>query len=86
MGLADVRGGWPSASSRTCCSWRLMCERFRVWLKSLLLPRRVPVVCQFATRYPGYDFHDYHVAAGGDGTPTHFYTYTCWNCGKRFTI
>ena len=30
--------------------------------------------------------HDYHVKNGGDGTPTHFYTYTCWNCGKAFGI
>ena len=25
--------------------------------------------------------HDYPVKNGGDGTPTHFYTYTCWACG-----
>ena len=30
--------------------------------------------------------HDYHVKNGGDGFPTHFYFYTCWNCGKMFRI
>ena len=30
--------------------------------------------------------HDYHVKNGGDGFATHFYFYTCWNCGKMFRI
>ena len=30
--------------------------------------------------------HDYHVSCGGDGYPSHFYTYICWNCGVEFSI
>ena len=30
--------------------------------------------------------HDYKVENGGDGTPSHFYTYTCSFCGKQFQI
>ena len=56
------------------------------WLKAFFLPRRVPFVCDFSARHPNHDIHDYHVTAGGDGTPTHFYWYTCWNCGKEFYI
>lgn len=41
-------------------------------------------VCWFSARY--FDIHDYKESWGGDGTPSHFYTYTCWNCGKEFTI
>ena len=33
-----------------------------------------------------YDLHDYPRNRGGDGHPSHFYTYTCWNCGKEFGI
>lgn len=33
-----------------------------------------------------YDLHDYPVKHGGDGTPSHFYQYTCPNCGKKFSI
>lgn len=29
--------------------------------------------------------HDYHERNGGDGTPSHFYTYTCSYCGKQFS-
>ena len=41
-------------------------------------------ICWFSARY--FDIHDYKVHCGGDGTPTHCYTYTCWNCGNRFEI
>lgn len=30
--------------------------------------------------------HDYKVANGGDGVPSHFHTYTCSFCGKQFEI
>ena len=30
--------------------------------------------------------HDYFVKNGGDGTPSHFHKYTCWNCGEEFYI
>lgn len=33
-----------------------------------------------------WDLHDYPLSKGGDGIPTHFFTYVCWNCGKRFRI
>ena len=56
------------------------------WIRAYCLPRRVPFVCEFSERHPNWDIHDYPVAAGGDGTPTHFYTYHCWNCGKAFGI
>lgn len=32
------------------------------------------------------DFHDYPKNKGGDGIPSHFYKYKCWNCGKVFEI
>lgn len=41
-------------------------------------------VCAFSAEY--YDRHDYPVSKGGDGTPSHFYTYNCWQCGAEFTI
>ena len=40
--------------------------------------------CWFSKKF--WDIHDYHKRKGGDGTPTHFYTYTCWNCEKKFGI
>lgn len=33
-----------------------------------------------------FDVHDYYIHRGGDGFPSHFYTYKCWNCGKEFII
>jgi len=33
-----------------------------------------------------FDCHDYKMSKGGDGTPTHFHTYECPSCGKKFTI
>ena len=56
------------------------------WIRALFLPRTVPFVCEFSARHEGYDIHDYPTHAGGDGVPSHFYTYTCWNCGKEFMI
>lgn len=41
-------------------------------------------ICWFSRKF--FDIHDYHRSWGGDDTPTHFYTYTCWNCGKQFEI
>lgn len=32
------------------------------------------------------DYHDYPVSKGGDGYPSHFYEYTCHECGKKFGI
>ena len=40
--------------------------------------------CWFSRRF--WDIHDYPVSRGGDGFPSHFYTYHCWNCGKEFGI
>lgn len=40
--------------------------------------------CWFSKKF--WDIHDYPTNSGGDGTPSHFYTYTCWNCGKKFGI
>ena len=56
------------------------------WVKAIFLPRRVPFVCKFSAQHPTYDIHNYRVEAGGDGTPSHFYRYHCWNCGKEFVI
>jgi len=41
-------------------------------------------ICWFSKKF--FDVHDYHKWKGGDGTPSHFYQYTCWKCGKRFSI
>ena len=41
-------------------------------------------ICWFSRKY--WDKHDYHKSKGGDGTPSHFYEYTCTNCGKKFFI
>lgn len=43
-----------------------------------------PFVCWLSAI--GYDLHDYPVECGGDGTPSHFYTYKCPECGKEFGI
>ncbi len=47
-------------------------------------PRWIRFVCWFSARF--HDIHDYPVAWGGDGHPSHFYVYRCWNCGKEFSI
>lgn len=41
-------------------------------------------ICWFSAEF--FDVHDYHIGQGGDGTPSHFYTYTCPACGREFTI
>ena len=56
------------------------------WLRFFFKPRTVPFVCEFSKRNPAHDIHDYHREAGGDGTPSHFYEYECWNCNKKFGI
>jgi hypothetical protein len=40
--------------------------------------------CEFSRRH--FDVHDYHKDKGGDGYPSHFYTYKCPKCGKEFEI
>jgi len=45
---------------------------------------KVPDICSMSIG--DKDYHDYKVEKGGDGTPSHFFTYTCWNCGKKFII
>ncbi len=52
-------------------------KAFTGWMK-------IPDICEFSEKF--YDVHDYYNHKGGDGKPAHFYTYTCWNCGKMFTI
>lgn len=46
----------------------------------------VPIewICWFSGHF--FDIHDYPKNRGGDDTPSHFYTYTCWNCEKKFGI
>lgn len=41
-------------------------------------------ICWFSRRF--HDIHDYKKNLGGDGIPTHWHTYKCWNCGKEFEI
>lgn len=40
--------------------------------------------CWFSYNY--FDVHDYPESKGGDGTPSHFYTYTCPRCNTPFSI
>lgn len=62
-------------------------KRWLADLATALFPwrRRVPFVCDFSARR-GVDLHDYKREAGGDGSPDHFREYSCWQCGKAFTI
>jgi hypothetical protein len=53
-------------------------------LKVILGFGKIPDVCVMSKGR--FDFHDYPKNKGGDGYPSHFYTYKCWNCGKEFTI
>jgi hypothetical protein len=55
-------------------------RKLKVWL----FFGSVPDICLLSNGR--IDYHDYKVHKGGDGTPSHFYTYTCWNCGKKFSI
>ncbi len=43
-----------------------------------------PAVCWFSLRF--FNVHDYPARKGGDGQPTHFYTYHCTRCGSDFII
>jgi hypothetical protein len=54
------------------------------WFRLNLGLSRVPEICEASEG--SVDYHDYPISKGGDGTPTPVYKYTCWNCGKRFTI
>ncbi len=70
-----------SMPMRTLPRWR----KWRLFLVGLCNPwLAVPRVCTFSALF--WDIHDYTVTKGGDGTPSHFYTYICWKCGKAFTI
>lgn len=40
--------------------------------------------CWFSRKL--WDVHDYPKHKGGDGIPTHFFTYKCSKCGKQFSI
>lgn len=59
-------------------------KRFMRWVRLTFGLSTVPEVCEASSG--GVDYHDYHKSKGGDGTPSHFYEYTCWNCGKKFGI
>ena len=59
-------------------------KRFFWFLLCVIGLGRGPMVCWFSERY--FDIHDYKKHKGGDGTPSHFYTYICQWCGKRFEI
>jgi len=48
------------------------------------LMNRIEFVCWFSSRF--YDLHDYLNTKGGDGIPSHWHDYHCWNCGKEFQI
>lgn len=53
-------------------------------LKVVLGFGKIPDICIMSNGR--LDFHDYPKNKGGDGYPSHFYTYKCRNCGKEFTI
>ena len=59
-------------------------KRIFRWLLLHIGLARVPEICDASTG--AKDYHDYPVDKGGDGFPSHFHEYTCWNCGKRFYI
>ena len=46
--------------------------------------RWIDFVCWFSRKF--FNIHDYPRSYGGDGYPSHFYTYRCWNCGRKFGI
>ena len=54
------------------------------WLKLKFGLAAIPDICLASKG--SIDYHDYPKDKGGDGIASHFYTYTCWKCGKRFTI
>jgi hypothetical protein len=64
--------------------WRGTLYRIGLYLQGLTPWIAVPRVCEFSMLW--WDIHDYPTHKGGDGTPAHFTTYTCWGCLKRFTL
>ena len=47
----------------------------------------IEFICWWSKKFPRLlDLHDYHTFRGGDGIPTHWYTYRCWNCNHEFQI
>lgn len=44
----------------------------------------IKFVCWFSKHL--WDIHDWQINYGGNDTHWHWYTYTCWNCGKEFEI
>ena len=59
-------------------------ERIELWVRLRLGLATTDEICEASKG--GKDFHDYHEHRGGDGHPSHFHVYKCWNCGKEFTI
>ena len=45
---------------------------------------KIKFICWFSAHW--FDLHDYFICCGGDGYPSHFYKYICWNCKKVFSI
>lgn len=66
------------------CECHLPESGFLRWFRLFFGLSQVPEICEASKG--DRDYHDYQVNKGGDGTPSHFHTYTCWNCGKRFGI
>jgi hypothetical protein len=44
----------------------------------------IRLICWFSRRF--FDIHDYFVHSGGDGVPTHWHVYRCWNCRREFWV
>lgn len=55
------------------------------WIRLTSGMASIQEVCE-ASRDGNYDYHDYFKHTGGDGTPSHFHEYACWNCKKKFSI
>ncbi len=43
-------------------------------------------ICWFDSFTDICSVHDYQKEKGGDDVPSHFYTYECHKCGKKFEI
>ena len=39
-------------------------------------------ICWFSKNF--WNIHDYYKSKGGDGIPSHFYTYSCSKCKNKF--
>lgn len=59
-------------------------NRLLRWFRLTFGLATVPEICEASKG--SRDYHDYFVRTGGDGTPSHFHTYECWKCGKKFSI